>query len=446
MVDTAKSEDGDGVVLAASAFALSADGKHRLKYKDFANEGSYNHMDLAMCRAPIQYVCDTINGKAYISPADSNSLQAETNDTDNGVADEIKIKYSGNSFLTVNIYDRENNNVAQISENKYFGFDSDTFSFTPLEVEDDNFSAIIYMPNYGYRVEFSCGNIAGASVDFKAEVSTLDKDGWRKTSVSDSATQTLENGLLASYDGTNNPISAENISSSVGGTVNNHFTDWSLASDINLDLNAAKKIDVSGDDAESVSSLLTWSSSADSVASVSSNGTVTALGYGKTTISATDGNKIESCEITVNLVPTSVNIQNIIMTVGERYVIAPEFIPANSTDTDVSYTYEEGTVIKIDEFGVIQALAPGTISVTAKTGNDITAAFTVTVTDADFTRKSGDTNGDGTVDIIDLIRVKKHIAGVMTLTGIDFDTADIDKNSILDSADLTRLRKILLGI
>ena len=29
LVDTAKSEDGDGVVLAASAFALSADGKHR---------------------------------------------------------------------------------------------------------------------------------------------------------------------------------------------------------------------------------------------------------------------------------------------------------------------------------------------------------------------------------------------------------------------------------
>lgn len=34
----------------------------------------------------------------------------------------------------------------------------------------------------------------------------------------------------------------------------------------------------------------------------------------------------------------------------------------------------------------------------------------------------------------------------MTLTGIDFDTADIDKNGILDSADLTQLRKILLGI
>ena len=48
-------------------------------------------------------------------------------------------------------------------------------------MEDDNFSAIIYMPNYGYHVEFSCGNSAGTSVDFKAEVSTLDKDGWRKT-------------------------------------------------------------------------------------------------------------------------------------------------------------------------------------------------------------------------------------------------------------------------
>ena len=85
--DVAKSVEGDGVVLAASAFALSGDRKHRLKYKDFANEGSYGHMDLAMRRAPIQYVCDTINGKAYISPADTNSLLAETNDTDNGMAD-----------------------------------------------------------------------------------------------------------------------------------------------------------------------------------------------------------------------------------------------------------------------------------------------------------------------------------------------------------------------
>ena len=446
LISTSESKNGDGTVLAASAFALTADGKHRLKYKDFADEGSYDHMDLAMCRAPIQYVCDTINGKAYISPADTNSLQVETNDTDNGMADEIKIKYSGNSFLTVNIYDKENNNVAQISENKYFGFDSDNFSFTPLEIEEDSFSAIIYMPNYGYRVEFSCGNSAGTSVDFKAEVSTLDSDGWLKTSVSDAVSITSGNGLLALYDGTVNAITDANISSAVGGDVNNYLTNWSLPSDIKLDINAAKKIDISGDDAESVSSLLTWSSSDDSVVSVSSNGTVTALGYGKATISATDGNKTESCEITVNLAPTSVNIQNIVMTVGERYVIVPEFTPANSTDTDVSYTYEEGTVIKIDEFGVIQALAQGTISVTAKTGNDITTTFTVTVTDADFTRKSGDTNGDGTVDIIDLIRVKKHIAGVMTLTGIDFDTADIDKNGILDSADLTRLRKMLLGV
>lgn len=446
LISTSESKNGDGTVLAASAFALTADGKHRLKYKDFADEGSYDHMDLAMCRAPIQYVCDTINGKAYISPADTNSLLAETNDTDNGMADNLKIRYSGNSFLTVNIYDKENNNVAQISENKYFGFNSDTFSFTPLEVEDDNFSAIIYMPNYGYRVEFSCGNSAGKSVDFKAEVSTLDSDGWLKTSVSDAVSITSGNGLLALYDGTVNAITDANISSAVGGDVNNYLTNWSLPSDIKLDINAAKKIDISGNDAESVSSLLTWSSSDDSVASVSSNGTVTALGYGKATISATDGNKTESCEITVNLVPTSVNIQNIFMTVGERYVISPEFTPSVSTNTNITYTYEEGTVIKIDEFGVIQALAPGTISVTAKTENDITATFTVTVTDADFTRKSGDTNGDGTVDIIDLIRVKKHIAGVITLTGIDFDTADIDKNGILNSADLTRIRKILLGV
>ena len=131
-----------------------------MKYKDFADEGSYDHMDLAMCRAPVQYVCDIINGRVYVSAADAYTLSAEAGGTDNGMADSLKIKYSGNSFLTVNIYDKENNNVAQISENKYFGFDSDNFSFTPLEIEEDSFSAIIYMPNCGYRIEFSSGNLS----------------------------------------------------------------------------------------------------------------------------------------------------------------------------------------------------------------------------------------------------------------------------------------------
>lgn len=110
------------------------------------------------------------------------------------------------------------------------------------------------------------------------------------------------------------------------------------------------------------------------------------------------------------------------------------------------YTYETGTVISIDEYGVIHALAAGTITVTGQTENGISNSFTVTVTDPDFTRKAGDVNGDGNVNVIDLVRLKKHIAGILTLTGISFTAADFDKNNIVNSTDLLVLRKMLLGI
>ena len=83
---------------------------------------------------------------------------------------------------------------------------------------------------------------------------------------------------------------------------------------------------------------------------------------------------------------------------------------------------------------------------TGKNANGVSNTFTVTVTDADFTRKFGDVNGDDSVDIIDLIKVKKHIAGAFTLTGSDFNSADLNKNGDVNSIDLILLRKILLGV
>ncbi len=439
------SDSGDGTVLAASAFALTADGKHRLKYKDFAGEGTYDHMDLAMRSKPIQYVCDTVNGKAYVSPAEEATFATNSNDSI-GMSDQLKINYSSDKFLTVNIYDENHTNVAQISGDQYFGFDNDKFSFTPLEIEEDACRAVIYMPNSGYQIVFSYGNEAGAAVDFEAEVSTLDADGWKSAGVTDTKAQTSENGLLASYDGTQNVINASNISEIVGGTAQNYLTDWKLPTSIEMNFNTSQKVEITGEDATHISSALTWDSSDESIVSVSSDGTATAAGYGKVTISATDGNKTESCEVTVKLEVQSVSLQNIVMTVGERTVISPQFTPANATQTDMVYTYRQGTVIKIDEYGVIQALAPGTITVTGITANGVTDTFTVTVTDADFTRKAGDINGDDSVDIIDLIKTKKHIVGADILTGVDFNAADLDKNGTVNSADLILLRKILLGI
>ena len=53
----------------------------------------------------------------------------------------------------------------------------------------------------------------------------------------------------------------------------------------------------------------------------------------------------------------------------------------------------------------------------------------------------GDANRDGTVDILDLIRVKKYSVGIQTEICA---AADLDGNLAINAEDLIQLRKILL--
>ena len=57
---------------------------------------------------------------------------------------------------------------------------------------------------------------------------------------------------------------------------------------------------------------------------------------------------------------------------------------------------------------------------------------------------AGDSNGDETVDIRDLVRVKKYSA--KDECAIVFENADLDKNKTIDALDITGIRKILLGV
>lgn len=61
-------------------------------------------------------------------------------------------------------------------------------------------------------------------------------------------------------------------------------------------------------------------------------------------------------------------------------------------------------------------------------------------------KTAGDINGDDRADICDLVTAKEHIDGTAALEGINFNYADLDRNSKVNSDDLDLLRKILLGI
>ena len=134
-----------------------------------------------------------------------------------------------------------------------------------------------------------------------------------------------------------------------------------------------------------------YTSNDKSVATVAADGTITAVGTGRTTVTAKtdDGGWTASCEVVVPLAAQSVALSASAKTlnVGESFALTATVTPANSTDY-IEWAVEEEnqeededdreSVINIDSDGNVLACNPGKATVTAKVGEK-TASCTFTV-------------------------------------------------------------------
>ena len=137
---------------------------------------------------------------------------------------------------------------------------------------------------------------------------------------------------------------------------------------------------------------VTWSSSDETIATVSSTGTVSAVKEGSATITVTtkDGNKTATCTVTVTkdtetVAVTSVSLDKTSLTLekDQTAVLTATVAPDNATDKTVTWSSSEETVATVSSDGTVTAIGAGeaTITVTTKDGNK-TATCTVTVTDS----------------------------------------------------------------
>ena len=134
---------------------------------------------------------------------------------------------------------------------------------------------------------------------------------------------------------------------------------------------------------EGSSGSLKFKSSKPGVASVDANGVVTAKKKGAATITATTHNgKKKTIKITVKKAPTSITpvAERTVIGAGEQLQISYKL--SSSSAANVAYTISDETIAAIDAGGLLTAIMPGTVTVTAAAHNAVSGSLEITILNA----------------------------------------------------------------
>ncbi len=161
-------------------------------------------------------------------------------------------------------------------------------------------------------------------------------------------------------------------------------------SNISLEEDNIQQLSATISPANATNQNVSWSSSDNSIAIVDSNGLVTAVAVGNTTITVTtaDGGYTATCAVevtsaTIAVTGVSVNLSNISLVEGDTQQLSATISPANATNQNVSWSSSDNSIAIVDANGLVTAVAAGnaTIMVTTADGG-YTATCAVEVTPA----------------------------------------------------------------
>jgi uncharacterized repeat protein (TIGR02543 family) len=136
--------------------------------------------------------------------------------------------------------------------------------------------------------------------------------------------------------------------------------------------------------ADATNKTVTWSSTNESVATVSSAGVVTAIAPGVATIIATaEGGLKAYCSVTVvpvGVTEVGLNKTETSLLVGGTETLTATILPADATNKAVVWSSTNTAVATVDDNGVVTAVAGGTATITATTDDGgFAASCNVTV-------------------------------------------------------------------
>ena len=167
-------------------------------------------------------------------------------------------------------------------------------------------------------------------------------------------------------------------------TVLQSATGFSLSTnELTLEAGKTEKIKYKMDP-ESATTTVYWRTMNASVATVSSNGTVTAVGPGKTYIVATTDNGFSAtCEVIVTKSASGVtlDVYSLKIAVGDTYQVIATPNPKNSTEKSFTWKSKDSSIATVNSSGKITGVKAGETIITVKTKSGSVEYLYVTVYD-----------------------------------------------------------------
>ncbi|MBP5583371.1 MAG: Ig-like domain-containing protein, partial [Bacteroidales bacterium] len=135
---------------------------------------------------------------------------------------------------------------------------------------------------------------------------------------------------------------------------------------------------------------VSWSSSAETIATVDANGIVTGVAVGDATITVTtaDGAKTAECVVTVShkhIESIDISQSTLALTLASSATqLTASYLPDDATDTELTWTVDKPEIATVSSTGVVTPVSEGTAIVTVANGS-VTATCTVTVSAVEIT-------------------------------------------------------------
>ena len=193
---------------------------------------------------------------------------------------------------------------------------------------------------------------------------------------------------------------------------------------------------------------LNWSSSDEKVATVDENGVVTAVGNGTCTISVEAIGSKATCAVTVaydyylNEVGTLMKPD-----LAKEMVVYSRSTEEPANVENIKFYSSNEEVAEVNERGIISANIPGNAEIHAVIGDvDLVCKVKVeeVVSDYDTNKNYGDINNDNTINLKDVVILRRYIAGGWGIN-IDETIADVNDDGAVNLKDVVLLRRYIAG-